>query len=480
MYTRAKRLLAGCLSVLISLSAVSSPVSAQTEEALSADLNGDGVVDVFDYVLSKRALVTEKAPVSISVSETSAAPGTQAVVCVDISGNPGCSDIEMTVEYDSGLLPYESETGDPFVEFGEELVNVLTAEPDYDTHSIRISADPDLLTSDDGTLFRMTFLVPADAALGTAYPVSISEVSLLNAEEKPIPVLTERGKVTVTPLLSGPADPQPPVITGLSTTATAPYVTETVLLTTETTTAAETSFGTTTETTACAVTETTETTTIPAELPAETTTTFVRKGIDISAWQGQVDFDKVAADPNVEFIILRAGHGKYLKQKDTMFEEYYDKATAAGIPVGAYWFSYAMTPEDARIEANVFMQVLGDRKFEYPIVLDIEAEKQMKLTKEEASEIVIAYCDELEKHGYYAMVYSFTNFLNNYLNDTVFRRFDVWCAHTKVSKPTFKGKYGIWQYSWEGKIDGINANVDMDYCYKDYPEIIKNKHLNGY
>ena len=96
------------------------------------------------------------------------------------------------------------------------------------------------------------------------------------------------------------------------------------------------------------------------------------------------------------------------------------------------------------------------------------------------SNITKVFCDYLENKQYYVSVYSYASLLNTKMNSSVLSSYDVWVAHTGVSKPNFIGNYGMWQYSHTGKVNGISGNVDLNYGYKDYPGIMKKNKLNGY
>ena len=101
------------------------------------------------------------------------------------------------------------------------------------------------------------------------------------------------------------------------------------------------------------------------------------KGIDVSSWQGIVDYKKVKAG-DIDFVIIRAGFGRETSQKDNCFEQNYSAAKAAGLDVGAYWYSYADSAEDAVREAKACMEVIKGKKFEYPIYFDLEEQSQFK------------------------------------------------------------------------------------------------------
>lgn len=201
------------------------------------------------------------------------------------------------------------------------------------------------------------------------------------------------------------------------------------------------------------------------------------KGIDVSVHNGNIDWNKVKAD-GIEFAILRAGFGRLEKQKDEKFEQNYAGAKAVGIPVGAYWYSYAMDEEEARLEADVFLKVIKGKQFEMPVYFDLEEKKQFDLGKEKVSAIMRAFLENVEKAGYFVGLYGSASSLTTHTADDIKSRYTIWLAHW-VDKTNYSGAYGIWQYSEKGKVDGINGNVDLDICYKDFTTIIKGKGLNG-
>lgn len=203
---------------------------------------------------------------------------------------------------------------------------------------------------------------------------------------------------------------------------------------------------------------------------------IIAKGIDVSYAQGKIDWDKVKASGKVDFAILRAGYGKESSQVDDQFERNYSECKRLNIPCGAYWYSYATTANEAVQEATVCLRTLAGKTFEYPVAFDIEEQRSLV----NASELCLAFCSELEKAGYYTAIYSFKAALENNINAAVKAKYDVLLSHVNVTKSSYTGNYGIWQYSWVGKIDGVSGDVDLDYAYKNYPEIIKNAGLNGF
>ena len=203
-----------------------------------------------------------------------------------------------------------------------------------------------------------------------------------------------------------------------------------------------------------------------------------KKGIDVSKWQGAIDWKKVKQD-GVDFAIIREGYGKENpNQVDKRFEENYKKAKAAGIHVGVYHYSYADSVEDAKLEAEFCLKNIAGKQLEYPVVFDIEDKEQLKLTNQQRTELCKAFCETIEKAGYYAMIYCNLNWWNNYLNCKELGKYDLWLAHWDVAKPAVS--CGIWQKSERGIIDGITGNVDLNESFKDYHSIMKQKGLNGF
>lgn len=194
------------------------------------------------------------------------------------------------------------------------------------------------------------------------------------------------------------------------------------------------------------------------------------KGIDVSEHNGEIDWKKVKA-AGVQFAIIRAGYGRYDKQKDEQFEANYKGATAAGIPVGAYHYSYATTAEQAKQEAEVFLGWIKGKNLTYPVAFDIEDKKQANLGVSVISDIIRAFCEMVEAAGYYVVVYANKDWLTNRIDADCKSRYDIWLAQW-TSEPTYTGSYGLWQYTSDGAVDGIAGRVDMNIAYKDYPSII--------
>ena len=213
------------------------------------------------------------------------------------------------------------------------------------------------------------------------------------------------------------------------------------------------------------------------------------KGIDVSYCQGKVDWNKVKASGFADFALIRAGFGREYNQVDDWFERNYSECKRIGIPCGSYWYSYATSVAEAEREAQVFLDTIKEKSFEYPIYMDLEEKKQFALGKVACSAMVDAFLTKLEKAGYFAGLYCSTNYLDNYISDSIKNRYAIWVAQYNKTC-TYKNQYGIWQYNvagnkdndiiGQGSISGISGECDMDYAYVDYPKIIKNAGLNGF
>lgn len=202
---------------------------------------------------------------------------------------------------------------------------------------------------------------------------------------------------------------------------------------------------------------------------------MAKSGIDISYCQTNVNWNVL----KVDFVLIRAGYGRYAYQKDTMFETHYNNACSKNIPKGAYWYSYAMSEAEAIEEAKACIAVLKGKKFEYPIYFDMEEQKQKALGRAKVSAIVKAFCKTMEDAGYWVGLYTNVDWYVNVIDDEIKNRYAIWIAHWDVSKPGISGQYGVWQYK-VGTINGVSGRCDLDYSYVDYPTMIKARGKNGY
>ena len=190
---------------------------------------------------------------------------------------------------------------------------------------------------------------------------------------------------------------------------------------------------------------------------------------DISTWQGGIDYNAIRSRAN--YCILRAG---FSTTTDNAFYEHYDNLQ--GLNLGAYWYSYATTPERAREEARYFLKVIEDRKFTLPLYLDIEDSSMSGLGRSTLNEIVRAFGEVIENAGYYFGVYSNVNWYDNIISgEELNQKYDWWIACWSDYEPSGIN-YGVWQYTSDYDADG--NRLDANYVYKDYPTIIRQAGLN--
>ncbi len=211
------------------------------------------------------------------------------------------------------------------------------------------------------------------------------------------------------------------------------------------------------------------------EASDESTTDIGIKGIDVSYAQGAIDWTAVK-ESGVEFAIIRSSRGPVSSTRpaaeDTTFKYNITEAAKAGIHVGVYHYLYAETVADAKKEAQFFLKTIEPYQIDYPVVLDVEEQSQAKLGKSKITKIVKAFLDEVSAAGYYAMLYSNKTWLTQYLDMSQLSDYEVWLAQWNTV-PTYKGDFGIWQYSCKGIVSGIDGYVDLNLSYKDYAKIIK-------
>lgn len=188
------------------------------------------------------------------------------------------------------------------------------------------------------------------------------------------------------------------------------------------------------------------------------------KGVDVSVHQGAIDWKKVAKD-GVKFAILRAGYGREISQKDKYFEVNYAGARAAGIKVGAYWYSYADSVARGEQEARTFLKAIEGKKFDLPLFFDQEYETAiLKLSDATRTDIVLRFVKTVKAAGYECGLYSSTDFLKNKLVTSRVAGLKIWLAEYG-SRLHYTGKVWAWQYSSKGRVSGIKGNVDMNHGY---------------
>ncbi len=198
-----------------------------------------------------------------------------------------------------------------------------------------------------------------------------------------------------------------------------------------------------------------------------------KKVIDVSFWNGKVDWEKVK--PQIDGVILHVGYGSNLmNQDDSQFKRNADECTRLGIPFGVYIYSYANTKSKAVSEAKHVLRLIKGYKLSYPVYLDLEDKKLAKLNRKLLGDIAELFCNQIKQAGYYPAIYANKYWFESILTDSRFNNWDRWVAQYS-SKCTYRGDYAMWQYSDKGRVPGINAAVDMNYCYVDYPSITGEK-----
>ena len=188
------------------------------------------------------------------------------------------------------------------------------------------------------------------------------------------------------------------------------------------------------------------------------------KGIDVSEWQGTIDWRKVAKD-GVQFAVIHAGYGRELSQKDKYFERNYAGARAAGIKVGAFWYSYADSVARAEQEARTCLKVLDGKHLDLPVFFDQEYEPGiLKLSTKTRTDIVLKFLETIKAAGRPCGLYSSTDFITTKLQANRLTAYPLWIAEYG-SKLHYTGKVWAWQYTDKGRVAGIKGRVDMDHGY---------------
>ena len=190
-------------------------------------------------------------------------------------------------------------------------------------------------------------------------------------------------------------------------------------------------------------------------------------GIDVSAWQGDIDFNNVK-DENVEFAMIRVGYGYNSENENILDKRFYDnfaKAKESNIKIGLYFYSYAKSEKEAISQADWIVNKLNKQNIDLPIAFDFEDWQNFNsynLSLTDLNNIAQAFMNRIEKHGYKSMLYGSYYYLQN-IWDT--QNKNIWLAHYS-DKTDYPNEYQIWQLSNVGKVNGINTDVDINVLYK--------------
>ena len=189
------------------------------------------------------------------------------------------------------------------------------------------------------------------------------------------------------------------------------------------------------------------------------------KCIDISEWNGDINFNKVR-NTGVTCVIIRAGYGKDPNQEDNKFQEYYRQAKSAGLNVGAYWYSYATSVDAAKAEVKNCMKTIGGKEFDLPVFLDVEEYRQAVLPRRTLTDIISTFCDGIKSNGFESGLYSAKSMLvDSAYPDELASKYLIWIAAPNTSYSDLPSYVDLWQYSWTGPVDGIRGDVDLNYIY---------------
>ena len=193
-------------------------------------------------------------------------------------------------------------------------------------------------------------------------------------------------------------------------------------------------------------------------------------GIDVSKYQGDIDWEKVAA-AGVQFVIIRAGYRGSVTGalvEDPNFVQNIRGALAAGLEVGVYFFTQAINETEAVEEASAVISMVREYDIKLPIYIDTEGAggngRADGLDKDMRTKVCDAFCRTAKNAGYNAGVYASRSWLYNNLDTSVLDKYEIWDAEW-VSVPQYTGYYTMWQYSSKGSVDGIVGNVDLDIYY---------------
>lgn len=178
--------------------------------------------------------------------------------------------------------------------------------------------------------------------------------------------------------------------------------------------------------------------------------------IDVSSWQSGIDWQRVKK-AGIKAVIIRAGFGT---TRDNQFESHYKGAKAAGLSVGAYWYSYAYSTSQAEQEARACVSVLSGKSFELPVYYDMEEDGQMSLGKQTMTAMACCFIDTVQAAGYRGGMYSSPSWFSNFIDyDLMRKKYSVWLAHWASSPAR---KCDIWQYGEDGSVDGVPGDCDVD------------------
>ena len=196
-----------------------------------------------------------------------------------------------------------------------------------------------------------------------------------------------------------------------------------------------------------------------------------KRGIDVSKWNGNIDW-KAVKNSGIEYVIIRCGYrgsSKGVLVEDPKFVTNIKGATAAGLKVGVYFFTQAVSEAEAVEEASMVLELIRNYKISYPVFLDVEASggRADGIDKTTRTAVCQAFCKTIQSGGYTAGIYANKTWLTEKIDTSKLSAYKIWLAQY-ASAPTYTGRYDLWQYQSTGKVSGISGNVDMNWSYLGY------------
>jgi GH25 family lysozyme M1 (1,4-beta-N-acetylmuramidase) len=208
------------------------------------------------------------------------------------------------------------------------------------------------------------------------------------------------------------------------------------------------------------------------------------KGIDVSKWNGDIDWAKVSTT-DVGYAIIRCGYGNnYSYQDDAYWEKNIKGCEENNIPYGVYIYSYATTVAEAKSESAHVLRLIEGHTINFPIYLDVEDETQAKLSKSKLAEIISTFVTAIHNEGYEVGIYANLNWWTNYIDTSIANNnlWYKWVAQYNNTGATYTGVYQMWQCTSEGSVDGISGNVDLNFWFdqvrdrsynaRSYPKVV--------
>lgn len=198
--------------------------------------------------------------------------------------------------------------------------------------------------------------------------------------------------------------------------------------------------------------------------------------MDVSRWQGEIDWDTVKASGKVDGVMLRAlGKRNGKPYVDPTFERNYAECKRVGLPIGVYYYTSAVSKAAADEELAMLKQVLAGKTLDLPVALDAEDGSLTFLNARDLSDLLGYALGVIQGWGVYAMLYTYLSFAqkNLLMGGTALRPYDVWLAAYRNTKPKTAFSYGMWQYTSEASVPGVNGRVDLSRAYKNYPALVE-------